>query len=131
MAKPPDRVQLQKQESAAGGGDPADADPLLQTALDSSEDAIDVAGVYVQEDTGGGVSSSDFQVVVYREGNRMWFEDSAHLGVTRVCLTDLVNLKPTEAGQVLFAATVNEFDQRVPILGPQGWLTSGGKLLVK
>ena len=133
MPKPPDRVQLHKQESAAGGGDPGDDDPLLQTSLDSAEDGIDVAGVYFQEDVGAGVSSSDFQVVIYREGNRMWFEDSENLGGTRVCLTDLAAAAkvPDEAGQVLFAATGASFDQRVPILGPSGWLTGGGKLMVK
>lgn len=133
MAKPPDRVQLQKQESAAGGGDAGDDDPLLQSALDSAEDAPDVAGIYFQENVGLGVSSLDFQVVIYREGDRMWFEDSENLGVTRVCLSDLAAAAklPDEAGQILFAATAAAFDQRVPIIGPHGWMTSGGKMLVK
>ena len=49
MAKPADRVQLQKQESAAGGGDPADADEFLGTCpLEPNEDAPEVQGVYFQ-----------------------------------------------------------------------------------
>ncbi len=38
---------------------------------------------------------------------------------------------PDEAGQVLYAATAAAFTAEVPMLGPPGWLHSGGKLLVK
>jgi len=90
MPKPPDRVQISKQESAAGGGDALDADDMLQSPLDPSEDAIDVAGVFLQEDTGGGVSSADEVVAIYREASEAYFEDTAHAGASRVSLGDLV-----------------------------------------
>ena len=86
MAKPADRVQLTKQESAAGGGDGADDDPYLNTApLNADEDAPDVAGIYGQQ-AGG----RDKIVVIYREGNKWYFEDSENAGAGRVTLTDLV-----------------------------------------
>ena len=47
-----DRVQLAKQESAAGGGDPADADPFLWSNLDPNEDAPEVRRLYLQGDEG-------------------------------------------------------------------------------
>lgn len=92
MPKPPDKVQLQKQESSAGGGDDADNDDgFLYSPLDPAEDAIDVAGVYLQEDTGGGVSSNDKVVVLYREGNEMYMEDSVNAGASRVSLSALLS----------------------------------------
>jgi len=49
MTKPVDRVQLQKQESASGGGDAADQDEFLSTCpLDPHEDAPEVQGVFFQ-----------------------------------------------------------------------------------
>ncbi len=38
---------------------------------------------------------------------------------------------PTQVGQVLYAATVLAFTIELPMIGPTGWLVSGGKLLVK
>ena len=38
---------------------------------------------------------------------------------------------PTQAGQVLYAETIAAFTIQLPIIGPQGWLTGGGKMLVK
>lgn len=38
---------------------------------------------------------------------------------------------PTQAGQVLYAATIDAFTIELPIVGPQGWLVGGGKMLVK
>lgn len=38
---------------------------------------------------------------------------------------------PTQAGQVLYAATIAAFTVELPMIGPQGWLVSGGKMLVK
>ena len=130
MPKPPDRVQLHKQESAAGGGNPADDDELLQTALDPAEDAPDVAGVYFQEDVGGGVSSEDKQVTLYREDGKLYAEDVDNAGAGRKCLSEWAPT-PEQVGQVRFAASADAFTNRVPIIGPQGWLTSGGKLMVK
>jgi hypothetical protein len=46
-----DRVRPIKQESAATGGDPADDVEFLQAPVQSNEDAIDVRGVYLQNDT--------------------------------------------------------------------------------
>ena len=90
MPKPADRVQLFKQESAAGGGDAADEDEMLGTEpIESHEDAPDVAGIYIQEDVGGGVSSADKQVTVYRESNKMYLEDAENAGAGRLSLSAL------------------------------------------
>ena len=73
MPKPIDRVQLFKQESVAGGGTAADEDEMLGTEpIESHEDAPDVAGIYLQEDVGGGTSSADKKVTVYRESDEMY-----------------------------------------------------------
>jgi hypothetical protein len=90
VAKPPDRVQLFKQESAAGGGDAADDDEMLQAPLDPAEDAPDVNGLYFQESDGGGGHTADKVVTAYREGNALFFEDAANAGAGRASLSDLI-----------------------------------------
>jgi len=94
MAKPAHRVQLQKQETAAGGGDPSDDDSFFWDVLDAGEDAPDVAGVYFQESTG-----RDKVVAAYRESDKLFFEDSENAGASRRSLSDLA------AGVVPVAAT--------------------------
>jgi len=85
VPKPLNRVQLQKQESATGGGDQDDFDNFLFSPLDPTEDAPDVAGFYIQE---SGVVK-DKAVAIYREDGEMWFEDATHSGVNRVNLDDM------------------------------------------
>lgn len=85
MSKPVDRVQILKRETTAGGGDASDVDDFFtESPLDAGEDAPDVAGVYFQEG-----SDRDKVVVIYREDNKLYFEDTDHSGVDRVCLGDL------------------------------------------
>lgn len=130
MPKPPDRVVVIKQESLSTGGDPLDADSMLNQPLDASEDSINVAGVSFQEPTGGGANSNDDTTVIYRENGKMFFEDTENSAAGRVCLTEIAK-KATQCGQVLVAVTDTEFQAVMPILGPSGWLTSGGRMLVK
>ena len=74
MAEPGvDRVQLEKQESAAGGGDAADADPFLRSPLEPNEDAPEVRGVYFQKATG-----SDELALIWRDGDNIKAKDAAH-----------------------------------------------------
>lgn len=132
MPKPLDRVQLQKYETVASGGDAADeaAAEGYNTPLDADEDAPDVAGIYFQESPG----VRDKTVTVYREGGELFLEDGLNAGGSRKSLTQLSSgalPTPDEAGQALVAATATAYEQVVPIIGPQGWLIGGGKLLVK
>lgn len=133
MPKPPDRVIVSKQETIGTGGDIADYDPMLNQPIDPAEDSLNAAGVSFQEPTGGGANSNDNNVVIYRENDKLWFEDDDHAGVNRVCLADLSSggITPTQAGQVLVAKTDTEFTPCIPIIGPTGWLTGGGRMLVK
>lgn len=64
-----DRVQVLKQESAALGGDAADEVPYPDP-IAPQEDAIEVAGVYLQD-----ASNRDENVLIDRSGNAMRFQD--------------------------------------------------------
>ena len=76
MAKPPHRVAVQKQESAATGGDPGDDDDMLAVPIEPHEDAINVAGVALQQPDGPAPGhSNDPDVMLYREGDEMMFCD--------------------------------------------------------
>jgi hypothetical protein len=81
MAVGPDRVQVIKRESAALGGDGAD-DADYTAPLDPQEDAIETAGVYLQDG-----SNRDEGVYVERDGQNMRFRDQKN--TTPVSLTDL------------------------------------------
>lgn len=85
MPKPPDKVQLIKQESTAGGGDPADNNDFYTEApLDPTEDAPEVQGVFFQDT----VNANDEAVYISRDGDDMIFKDKAVS--TEVTLTDLL-----------------------------------------
>lgn len=74
MVKPVDRVQINKQESTAAGGDTADNDALyLQLPLNSNEDAPEVQGLFIQDITGGQVK--DENVYITRNGDNLIFRD--------------------------------------------------------
>jgi hypothetical protein len=78
MGIPTDRVIVNKQESAAQGGDAADSSPLLiEEPLDPTEDLIAVAGINGNEDTatGGPGADLDEDVRIYRHNGEWWFED--------------------------------------------------------
>lgn len=73
MPEPPDRVTPVIQEHAAEGGDPGeefDATNILNDAADVQEDALEAAGVYLQDAT-----YRDEQVLLWREGDNMQFKD--------------------------------------------------------
>jgi len=75
MAAPTDRVQVLKQESAAGGGDPADADPFLgYERINETEDAVSAAGVFLQIQGG----TADEAAGLWREGDNIKAFDPAH-----------------------------------------------------
>lgn len=82
MAIGPDRVQLLKQESSALGGDAADDLPY-SVPIDPQEDALECAGVYLQD-----ASNRDEAVYVARAGDDMVFRDKVQ--TTPVTLTDLL-----------------------------------------
>lgn len=69
MAIGPDRVQVVRRESAALGGDAADDVDYLET-LNAQEDAIECAGVYLQD-----ALNRDETVYIEREGADMRFRD--------------------------------------------------------
>lgn len=69
MAIGPDRVQVLKQESAALGGNGAEDVPYT-TGIEPQEDAIETAGVYLQD-----AGARDEDVWIERNGNDMRFRD--------------------------------------------------------
>jgi len=88
VAKPADKVQLQKQESVAGGGDAADVDEFLSTLpLDPNEDAPEVQGVFFQPPAPSVTKDEDVYIGRDAAGN-MCFKDQNN---TEQALTDLVS----------------------------------------
>jgi succinate dehydrogenase/fumarate reductase flavoprotein subunit len=81
MAIGPDRVQVLKQESAALGGDGTEDVPYT-TAIAPQEDAIETAGMYLQD-----AGARDESVWIERNGNDMRFRDLNN--TTPVTLTQL------------------------------------------
>jgi hypothetical protein len=77
-----DRVQLLKRESAALGGDAADEAPW-DAPIEPQEDAIEAAGVYLQDAT-----NRDEAVIVTRAGDDMTFKDVSN--PTPSTLSDLI-----------------------------------------
>ena len=76
MAIGPHRVQLIKDESTVGGGDPADNGPFGDPGpIEPQEDAIEVAGVYLQD-----AVARDEQVYIARETDELFFCDPANPG---------------------------------------------------
>lgn len=75
MPKPTDRVQLHKQESAAGGGDAADSDEFLVTLpLEPNEDAPEVQGVFFQPPAPSTVKDEEVFICRDSSGN-LCFKD--------------------------------------------------------
>lgn len=89
MATPQDKVQLQKQESAAGGGDAADSDDFLMAPLDPNEDAPELQGVFFQPPAPS--TSQDENVYITRDGsdNLVFRDPNANSGA-EASLTDLL-----------------------------------------
>ena len=85
MSKPPDRVQLVRQESTAKGGDDADVDDFyVDGPLDPTEDAPEVQGVFFQDIA----DPLDEEVYITRNSDDMIFTDKT-VGI-EVSLTDLL-----------------------------------------
>lgn len=76
------RVQVQKQESTALGGDDADA-LAFDVPIKPQEDRIETAGVYLQDN-----SNRDETTLLSRSGNDMLFKDGNN--PTDVTLTQLL-----------------------------------------
>ena len=73
MSKPPDKVQLLKEESTTGGGDPFDNDELfVWKPLDPNEDAPEVQGIFLQS-TASGVKDENVYITI--NGFDMIFRD--------------------------------------------------------
>ncbi len=86
MAKPTDRVQLRKNESAAGGGDPADDDLGFPATLDAAEDAPEVQGLFFQPQGG----PADEEAWITRDGGgNLLFRDENN--TTERTLTQLAS----------------------------------------
>ena len=73
MAKPPDRVQLLKQELATDGGDPLDGEEGYPAPVDSTEDGVQVAGFFLGESA---KPAADELVGGYREDDELVLFDS-------------------------------------------------------
>jgi len=74
MAAPVDRVQVLKNESAAGGGDPLDEEEGFPTQLNPNEDAPEVQGLFFQPPGG---SSTDELVWITRDvSGNLLFRDN-------------------------------------------------------
>ena len=75
MAVPTDRVQVIKTESAAGGGDPSDADPFIGSEpIDELEDAVSATGIFLQKQGG----PADEAAAIWREGDSIMIMDPDH-----------------------------------------------------
>lgn len=78
-----DRVQVIKQESSALGGDDADASEWGSNPIEPQEDAVEAAGVYLQD-----VSNRDETTLLSRAGLDMLFKDGNN--PTAKTLTELL-----------------------------------------
>jgi len=90
MAIGSDRVQVYKQESTALGGDDADAGFAgtgTPVPIDPQEDAIEAAGVYLQDG-----SNRDENCFVARDGNDLSFRDPNN--PTPITLSSLASVAP-------------------------------------
>lgn len=75
MPAPSDRVQVIKQESTAGGGDAADADPFYSNeVIDETEDALSAAGLFVQDQAG----PADEAAGIWRESGTLKAKDPTY-----------------------------------------------------
>lgn len=71
MAIGPDRVQVYKTESTAGGGKDSDRGPYGgPVAINPQQDAIESAGLYLNDE-----SYRDENVAVFRDGSDMKLKD--------------------------------------------------------
>jgi hypothetical protein len=87
----PDRIQVVKRESSAGGGDGAEDTDFL-TTIDPSEDAIEAAGLVLQAPS----EPRDETVWIERHAGEMRFRDQAQ--TTPVTLTALVGGAAVDPG---------------------------------
>lgn len=74
MAEPTQLVQAIKQESSAGGGNPADEVEWLNTPINDFQDVLSTTGVALQENGGG--PTRDHDVKIWRDGSVLKFRDS-------------------------------------------------------
>jgi hypothetical protein len=73
VALPTDRVQVIKQESTALGGDDADAVEWGSSPIEPQEDAIEAAGLYLQD-----ASNRDEAALIWREGDTIRAKDVSY-----------------------------------------------------
>lgn len=115
-----DRVRPYKSESAATGGSGSDDYPF-PTVANPNEDALDVRGVFFQNDT-----SADADVSIYRDGDTIRFKDKGGISITLGQLAGggggppLTNITPStvQAGVTGQAGTSGEAaraDHRHPV----------------
>jgi hypothetical protein len=78
----PDRIQVVKRESSAGGGDGAEDFDYLKT-LDPQEDVLEAAGLYVQD-----AGARDETVYIERDAGQLRFRDQVQ--TTPLTLTQLL-----------------------------------------
>lgn len=108
MAGYRDLVQVYKDESAAGGGTAGDAEPF-PTTINPSQDAIESAGL-VLNDWNGGTPVRDQTVKVIRSGNNLQFIDpiagTKNLAQLATALDLLLAEDPDSAGNT-YAYTTN------------------------
>lgn len=72
MPAPTERVQVVKQESSGLGGDAADAAEYLNAPISPEEDAVEVAGVFLQE-----AGARDTSVLFWRESGVAFVKDTS------------------------------------------------------
>jgi len=109
-----DRVQVLKRESTAGGGDPADEQPW-DSPIEPQEDAIETAGVFLQDPT-----HLDESTLIDRVGDDMRFKDGNN--PTPKTLSDLLAGTGglTESGHRILRQLIHFIDN-----GPAEGFTSG------
>jgi hypothetical protein len=94
VAKPPDRVQVLKQEVASDGGDPADDESGFPAPVNSTEDGLQAAGFYLGE---SGKPASDELVGGFREADKLkLFDSTIPSGVELSSLLSSGSLLPLE-----------------------------------
>jgi hypothetical protein len=94
----PDRVQPVVQESAANGGG-AESDPdFLQKPLTPQQDALEAAGLYVQEPG----QPRDGGVLIRREGGEMLLRDKARPERTLSDILALSSVVIASSGELVY-----------------------------
>ena len=123
-----DRVQVQKEETTAGGGDPFDVGPYGgPVPIEPQQDAIESAGIYLQDSV-----DRDEEVYVCRDQGKLCFRDTEN--TTPISLTDINTgalPAPISPCALLYSIDGVMWSQIVPLVGNGILVNSAGEIMYK